>query len=489
MSLRARLLVALLALATIGMLIFGFASHTALRSYLTDRVDQQVQAASFPVIGQLVSEAVKDDQLPRFPVERTRPAAGEDAPALGDVQLPPGTYGELRGARGKVISRTTFSYGEEGLPEPEIPDALAAGDAEADPVTVGAVSGSTEFRVASFSLPENRGRILIAVPLTELEETLDRLAAIEAIVGAAVLALLAALGWWVIRLGLRPLEQMEASAGEIASGQLSRRVEPATERTEVGRLGLALNAMLRQIETAFDERTASENRLRAFLADASHELRTPLSSIRGYSELFRLGAAADPGELEQAMSRIESEATRMGSIVEDLLTLARLDQAPEPERAPVDLVALADEACADAQIAAPARPIAVTGDRRSVEVEGSEDELRQVLANLAGNALRHTPPRSPIEIDVRAESGRALVTVRDHGPGLEPGSEERIFERFWRPSVSRQRRDGGSGLGLAIVWAIVESHGGHVDAANAPGGGAVFTVSLPLVHAKTLAKL
>jgi two-component system OmpR family sensor kinase len=321
--------------------------------------------------------------------------------------------------------------------------------------------------------------VVVAVPLREVEQTLSRLRLIEAIVTAAVLAALAALTWWVVRLGLRPLERMEATANAIGAGDLSRRVDSADERTEVGRLGLALNAMLGQIEGAFAERRASEERLRRFLADASHELRTPLSSIRGYAELFRLGPAQDPEQLAGAMRRIEEEATRMGRLVDDLLLLARLDEVRDPRREPVDVAALARDACEDARVAAPQRPISFTAPDEPVLVAADPDQLRQVLTNLLRNALVHTPEGTPVEVSATLDGERAAVHVRDHGPGLPEGAAERVFERFWRQGDSRARDRGGAGLGLAIVSAVTAAHGGTATAADADGGGAVFTVELP----------
>jgi two-component system OmpR family sensor kinase len=252
--------------------------------------------------------------------------------------------------------------------------------------------------------------------------------------------------------------------------------------------------MLGQIESAFADRSRSEARLRRFLADASHELRTPLAAIRGYAELFRIGAASDPETLTRAMARIEAEATRMGILVEDLLLLAQLDQLPEPRRAPVDLGELAREAALDARVAAKEwvhpdgspsdhapRPIAVEAGEgpRAPLAAGDADRLRQVLANLLRNAIIHTPAGSPIEIEARRDGDRAVLAVRDHGPGLPPGDPEQLFERFWRQQGGRRRGPGGAGLGLAIVRAIVDAHGGTVTAATAPGGGAIFTVELP----------
>ncbi len=282
-----------------------------------------------------------------------------------------------------------------------------------------------------------------------------------------------------MRLGLRPLDRIAETAGAIAAGDLSRRVTPATERTEVGRLGLALNAMLAQIERAFREREASENRLRQFLADASHELRTPLAAIRGYAELFRLGAATDPERAASSMQRIEEEAKRMGELVENLLMLARLDQLPETAREPVEVSSLVADAAEDARVTAPDRQINFDAGG-PVTVMGDAAQLRQVVSNLVRNALVHTPAGTPVDLHVRKNRDEAVLEVRDYGKGLPAEDSEVLFERFWRADPGRGRGAAGAGLGLSIVRAVVEAHGGRVAAANAPGGGATFTVRLPL---------
>jgi two-component system OmpR family sensor kinase len=340
-------------------------------------------------------------------------------------------------------------------------------------------TGGKHYRVRAFPVGDTGGSVVVAVPLTEVDRTLSRLLVVEALVIGGVLLALAVLAWWLVRLGLRPLDRMAATADAIAAGDLSRRVEPADERTEVGRLGLALNAMLHQIEKAFGERAASESRLRRFLADASHELRTPLSSIRGYAELFRIGATREPGETEKAMSRIEDESTRMGVLVEDMLTLARLDQLPESARVPVDLVELARDAADDARAAAPDRRVEVAGDD-DVVVNADEAQLRQVTGNLVRNALVHTPAGTPVDIRVTENGSEAVLEVRDHGPGLPTSDVDSLFERFWRADPGRGRGPAGAGLGLSIVAALVEANGGCVTAANASDGGACFTVRLPL---------
>src|SRR4051794_24910610 len=234
-------------------------------------------------------------------------------------------------------------------------------------------------------------------------------------------------------------------------------------------------------EDASAAREASEERLRRFIADASHELRTPLVSIRGYAELYRMGAARDPEDVAKAMRRMEDEAARMGVLVEDLLTLARLDEVRAAPHGPVDLAALARDAVDDAQAIAPEREIALTA--QPAAVSGDADQLRQVLANLLRNALVHTPAGTPIEVTVARAGGAVALEVRDHGRGLPGADAGALFGRFWRAEGGRERGKDGAGLGLAIVAGIVDAHGGSVAATDAPGGGAAFTVRLPVRRA------
>jgi two-component system, OmpR family, sensor kinase len=297
-------------------------------------------------------------------------------------------------------------------------------------------------------------------------------------VAAGVLVAAGGAGWFLVRRGLRPLDTIAETAGAIAAGDLSQRVPDAEESTEVGRLGLALNAMLGQIEGAFAERTASEERLRQFVADASHELRTPLTSIRGYSELFHRGAAERPEDLAKAMERIEAEASRMGVLVDDLLLLARLDQGAPLVRDRVDLTELASRSVQDARAADPSRPIDLHGDG-PVMVEGDELRLKQVLDNLLANARVHTPPGTPARVTVSSD-GQAVIEVADEGPGVPPEMAVRIFERFFRSDASRSREKGGAGLGLAIASEIARAHGGEL-ALLPTERGAAFRLTLPLV--------
>jgi two-component system OmpR family sensor kinase len=339
-------------------------------------------------------------------------------------------------------------------------------------------SSGPRYRVRAFPRPDGLGLTVVAMPLTDADQALHRLLEVEGLVIGVVILVLALIAWWLVRLGLRPLARMGATADAIAAGDLSRRVSPADERTEVGRLGLALNGMLTQIERAFADREASENRLRRFLADASHELRTPLASVRGYAELFRIGAVRDSVETAKAMTRIEQEPARMGALVEDMLRLARLDQLPEPSRAPVDLSKLLADAADDARVSAPNRSISVAADGETI-VEGDASHLRQIVGNLTRNALVHTPDGTPIELRVSRADAKVTLEVRDHGPGLPTSDPALLFERFWRADPDRGRGPAGAGLGLSIVAALVTAHAGTVRAENAEGGGARFLVTLP----------
>jgi two-component system OmpR family sensor kinase len=478
-SLRTRLLAGVLVLAAAGLVLVGVVTYAEQRSFLQGRVDQEARSA-VGALSQALDRAGFRPQESGF-----APGVGEEGPgprgAPGGggppVNLPPGTYGERRDATGAVLGHLLIKYSPtESTPAaPAIPDSVPLGHL----FTVGSLGSSgLKYRVYARHDPEDSGVTVAAVPMREVQATLDRLRLVEALVILGVLLALGLTAFFVIRLGLRPLDRIERTAGEIAAGRLSRRVSPANRRTEVGRLGLALNAMLERLERAFSQRKASEERLRQFLADASHELRTPLASIRGYAELFRIGAARTPAETENAMRRIEEEATRMGVLVEDLLTLARLDETREPVREPLDIAQLARDAVTDARAMAPERVVTISTPDSAL-VAGDVHQLRQVLANLLRNALVHTPADTAIEVTVRTGSAAVAVTVRDHGPGLPPGDPERLFERFWRSQVGRERGRAGAGLGLAIVREIVVAHDGSIRARNADGGGAEFTLELP----------
>jgi len=473
-SLRTRLLLALLAVVAAGMVVAGAATYLSLRSFLLERVDQQLREARLPVAMTLASGL--SGELP-FGSPGDRPAPN----------LPPGTFGQVRDARGAILNTLSFSYSDDE-PAPLLPDALPSGDATGESVfSTGSTAGATSpgFRVLVQDVPSAQRVLVVAIPLSETRQTLTRLVGVEVVVLLGILGVLAIAAWLIIKRDLKPLETMAVTADAIAAGDLARRVQPAEPRTEVGRLGLSLNTMLGRIEEAFAERAATEDKLRRFLADASHELRTPLTSIRGYSEMFAR-AKDDPEDLELAMRRIEEESRRMGVMVEELLVLARLGENREPERAPVDLARVVSDAVSDARAAAPERDIELES-AAAADVLGDEHQLRQVVANLLGNAVRHTPDEARIRVRLTTGDGRAALAVADDGPGLEPDVAAKVFEPFYRADESRARETGGAGLGLAIVAAIVEAHSGEVRLDTTPGAGATFTVTIPLVGTPTQA--
>src|SRR3954468_11089859 len=443
-SLRARLLAAVLVLTAVGLLLVGAIVYAEQRSFLVQRVDQQLRSAPGPV-----AFALHEDRgFGRVDPDHDHHGGPPDA----DRNLPFGTYGEERTAAGKVVgSPIVFRYGQNGPADPALPAKISVGK----PFTVHGKGGDEKtYRVVAARDPGHTTLTVVAIPMGDVEQTLHRLLAVLALVIGAVLLVLGFAAWGVVRVGLLPLDRIGHTAGAIAGGDLSHRVASTDPRTEVGRLGIALNSMLDRLEQAFRQREASEHRLRRFIADASHELRTPLASIRGYAELFRMGAAQQPEEVGKAMRRIEDEAARMGVLVEDLLMLARLDEVAEAPHRPVDLAALAEDAVSDARATAPDRAIELAA-AGGTTVLGDAHQLRQVLANLMRNALVHTPPGTDIEVSVANGDGRVRLKVRDHGPGLPIGDADALFERFWRAEGGRERGRAGAGLGLAIVAAIV----------------------------------
>jgi two-component system, OmpR family, sensor kinase len=452
MSLRVRLLLGLVVLAAIGLAVAGGVTYREQRSFLSQRVNEQLASA--------------------LAAPQQFGARNETANTDTPRSVPFGTYAELRFADGTI--RQVSTDGVSSTTKPSLPTTISVGRIftvhhPSYRVLAGGVT------VQPFDRPAT---LVVAVPLRDMSEALHRLLFVELIVALGVLLGLAVLAWWVVKLGLRPLEDMQQTAGAIAAGDLSRRVDVVDEKTEVGRLGIALNEMMQQIETAFAARAASEGRLRRFVGDASHELRTPLTSIRGYAELFRRGAADRPEDLAKAMRRIEEEANRMGMLVDDMLLLARLDQGRPLERQPVDLMRITRDAVDDARAVAPNRPIDYSPNG-AIFVPGDEARLRQVLANLLQNANRHTPPGTPVHVQVLDSDDEAVIEVADEGPGMPSDDTSRVFERFWRSDPSRTRASGGAGLGLAIVAAIADAHGGHAEVQSAAGHGSRFRVHLP----------
>ncbi|KSU70362.1 sensor histidine kinase [Pseudarthrobacter enclensis] len=462
-SLRTQLVAMIMALLIVALTVTGAGTLTLLHSYLQGQVDDKLNAA--------VVLAVKQQSFSQL--QATSPEVPTD------------------------YSLLLFSPGQQALRLGGDPDnhpavsSITPEQAQARgrvPFQVGGTDGEN-WRVVAVDVQANGqpAVVLIGLPLEGVDDVLKHATLVVTGVGLLTLLLASLIASWTVSRAFRPLARVEKTAAAIAAGDLSRRVDVENPATELGRLSSSLNAMLAHIETAFAARTASEARMRRFAADASHELRTPLVTIRGFSELYRHGALTTDEDVATAMGRIESEAKRMGSMVEDLLLLARLDEQRPLQQKPVDLQLIAHDAVVDTQASDRSRTITLTGlDGRQASpapVLGDEAKLRQVVGNLVGNALRYTPEGSPIElaVGVRTLDGleRSVLEVRDHGPGISEEDASKVFERFYRADTSRTRDTGGSGLGLAIVAAIVGSHGGSVRVQETDGGGATMVVSLP----------
>ena len=467
LSLRGRLLIGVISLVVLGLLVSDVATYVLFQNSLLGRVDNELTARTSV---EAAAGVVRNDC-------RTGPGSATAFPVNTVVALLAADGSVQLGCRATGGFGTTSSTAAPVLPKNLHPSGI---DQPVSPVSVAGTGGVHQYRLTYWAENSFGGQtIVLAIPIDDVSATLTQLLQLELFISIAVVCATALLAWLIVQVGLRPLTRMGAVAGEIAAGDLSRRVEPATSRSEIGRLGLALNAMLSQIEAAFAQSKASEQRLRRFIADASHELRTPLTSIRGYSEMLRRGASESPADSELARRRIEEESVRMSTLVDDMLLIARLDQGRPLEMNPVDLQAIARDAASDARVVAPQRIITVLADAPAV-VNGDDTRLRQVLGNLVRNALVHTPSKTSIEISVATENGSALMSVADHGPGLRLEDRERIFEPFYRADPSRSRDSGGAGLGLSIVTAVVAAHGGRVQVKETSGGGATFEVELPL---------
>ncbi|MFG2192879.1 sensor histidine kinase [Streptomyces sp. NPDC048639] len=489
-SIRARLLVGALLLCAVGLVSAEVVCTQLFRGYLMDRTDDQARVLQ----NRLGLLEVLAPQVNRIPNN------------LRSVLVRTGAVGthavvEFRDPSGKTELR--FSTAEDSAPRLALPPVESTPVGE--PFTTGtADDDGRRYRVLVRERPGG-GTVAAAIDLTPLNDTTRRLIRIELIVTAVVLTGLALLGSAVVRIGLKPLADVEATAESIIDGDdLSRRVpERAPPSTEIGRLSTTLNTMLARIDQSFAESSAAQERLRRFVADAGHELRTPLAAVLGLVELQRSGAAGSRQDITGLLDGIETEGRRMRLLVEDLLLLARLDQERPQASEPVDLVPLAVDALATARATEPDRPLRLDlppdgnsdSDSEGENGEGSEGEdgpqptvvgddvrLARVLTNLVSNALRHTPVGTPVTVRIGTdeEAGQAVVEVADSGPGVPEEEAGRIFDRFHRVGDGRDRASGGSGLGLSIVAAIVTAHGGTVRCLPTPGGGATFEVRLPL---------
>ncbi|MEN0069554.1 MAG: HAMP domain-containing sensor histidine kinase [Propionicimonas sp.] len=471
-SLRRRLVAGSVALLGVALLLAAIASVILFKTFQIRQVDEQLGS----LFGQTAPAQAQT-------VIRQLCEASQDG---GDPQLPTSFAAGVFDSAGELSCQLPATG---PAPDWASLDAASLAAAAADQSIIGIRSTDGEpggWRGRTLVVAD--GYVVIAESLADIEAAARRLALICLTVDAVILLIATAAGVALVRLGLRPLTEIEKTAGEIAGGDFSRRIEVTTTNTEVGRLATSLNVMLTQIQAAFTERDRTEERLRRFVADASHELRTPLSTIRGHAELVRTGVVSDPVEIARVVSRIEAESIRMASLVDDLLLLARLDTTRSLEQRPIDLLIHAVDVAADTRVTAPGRSITVAKpveppwqDQPAIAL-GDDARLRQILTNLAGNALKHTPPDTPIEFEVGVRDGHVRVAVVDHGPGLQIGNETRVFERFFREDPGRGRAKGGAGLGLAIASSLAGKFGGTLAYRPTPGGGSSFELTLPLAE-------
>jgi two-component system, OmpR family, sensor kinase len=464
-SLRVRVMAAAAVLVAVTSVLMGLLGTVLLRDYLYGRVDTQLRTFSL-----FVSRMV------------THPRPGPRPHRRGDQQLPTDYLVEVVGPGGRV---QVAPGSRQGIPPPALTAPQLRGPAR--PFTVAAAgSPGHSWRVLVRAVGGGR-HVVAAFSLDDVQSTVSQLELADTVAGVAAILLLAAIGFPLIRASLAPLARMEDTASAIAAGELSRRIPHPRERTEVGRLGTALNAMLGRIEASYRAREDgeakardSEDRMRRFVADASHELRTPLTSVKGLAEFYlQQGEAADRAEVTRLMTGIQAEAARMGRLVDDLLLLAQFDEDRPLDLQPVDLSSIAVQAAAGARAIQPGRPLTVVA-AATVIVRADAGRLRQVLDNLIGNALQHTPMSTPVTVTVTACSQDGQVSVADSGPGLSAAQAAQVFDRFYRTDRARSRASGGTGLGLSIAATLVAAHGGTIHVETRPGGGATFAVRLPL---------
>jgi len=469
MSLRIRLVAGLAALVLFGLAGFGVGTYVALDHFLVGRLDQQLTAAA---------TAVANGLYDGHGGEGGGPAQAVLYPATVRTVVGPDLYVEVLGADGATLATVPTEANAAGAPK--FASAVVPTDGVVHVLTTSSVGHGNE-RAAALTPAGTTLTIVVAGSLQPVGGTLHRLLLVELAVGTLALVVTLGLGLALAHQATGPLEAIAATADAIAAGELGRRVESADERSEVGRVGVALNSMLNEIERAFSRRDASEERLRRFVVDASHELSTPLTSIRGYAELFHRGLAERPTDLAKAMERIEAEGARMGGLVDDLLSLASLDNGQPLRHDVVDLTPIMSDAASDLRATDPSRPVTVDAPR-PVLVVGDENRLRQVAANLAANARRHTPPGTAVVLRTRSDGPMGVLEVADAGPGLPPEAAAHVFDRFYRVDKARSRAAGGTGLGLSIVAAIAEALGGRASLLTRPGEGATFSVAIPLAY-------
>jgi two-component system, OmpR family, sensor kinase len=484
-SLRARLLVAVGAVALLALLLADVAVYTSLRSYLFRQVDATLQMSQQSVEAAAVHPSDADPGMAQPPGGAGQPGASTFC-ALGR-ESSPGMFIEVLTSTNTPVSGDTcpaFTPGRNSY-SPRLTSVIADRSAGAPTTTYftvpSTVASGPTFRVRASEL-SGGGLLIVAAPISDISSTLDHLLILEGAVTGGALLVSVMVGLWLVRVGLRPLRDVVATAEAISEGDLVHRVPNANARTEFGRVASALNVMLERIQSGFLELQSSEVRLRRFVADASHELRTPIAAVSAYAQLFRYGAARNGSETERVMSGIEHESARMARLVEDLLLLARFDERRPIQAEPVELVGLAMEAVETARVVGPQWPIVVEAGN-VVEATGDPVALRQVIDNLLKNVRSHTPPGTKTTVRVERIDDQGVLEVEDEGPGLSEMEADLVFERFFRADPSRSRDTGGAGLGLAIVTSIVQAHGGTVEVVPGANGGARFRVMLPNARA------
>ena len=470
MSLRTRLVASFTALLLVVIVVLGAVLVTRTRDVLSGQADDQLLAVDDRFRGELDGS---DDFGREFGPEPRGFRGGPDRGFLPGIEQ---TAIVLLDA--ELTPIVGFPSGLSDEPDP-LPDAVSYFERDStDIATIQSLDGTISYRALGRQVNDNF-YALWAVSLEETDAAVGGLLRTLLVSGMAVLLAGAGLTWYSVKRGLQPVGQMVDTATAIAHGDLSHRVPENDPSSELGQLGGALNEMLTRIESSFDAEKQAQDRLKLFIADASHELRTPIAAVQGYAELYRKGALGDGDALDNAMGSIGRESTRMQRLVEDLMLLARLDTAQPMAKRSVDVGAVVRDAVADSQAIDPSRSISLVGASTAI-VNGDEQRLTQVVANLLSNARTHTPPGTPVAVRLGQHNGHVTIEVSDRGDGLDPAHIDKVFDRFYRIDSSRARTSGGTGLGLAIVATIVQAHGGEATADNLPDGGARFTVNLPV---------
>jgi len=466
-------------LTAFGFVLSGFVAQNALKGYLLQQVDSQLFSIAGGTLPRVVEAGIANDK-DDLPLGGHGSRNRNDAPQSPLNRIPTSISVTLLDSEGKLVADIGGDF--NAMSVNGYLEGLTPADAAAYkgmPFTV--ETPGNDFRAIAEVLPNNAGTVIAAQSLGELDRTIGKLGFFFLLIGLLLLTTIAIASRIVIKIGLRPLEDVEVTAEQIAAGDLSARMPDAHEKTEVGRLVTSLNSMLSRIESSFAARTESEDRLRRFVADASHELRTPITAIRGFSELYRQGAVADGEPTKDLIHRIEGESKRMGSLVEDLLLLARLDQAREMESMPVNLNEVIESAVISARAAGAHHEVIFNKSHEDIYTLGDEARIHQVIANILANARTHTPAGTKIDVSIARNEDGIRIAVADNGPGMSEESQKKIFERFYRADPSRVRVDGeGSGLGLSIVDAVMGAHGGSVSVESELGRGATFTLFFPI---------